>query len=130
MKIIKKILFYLILTAAALSFIYPFVWMIMASLTPEQDIGKLPKGTKVSADGIFLHGEDLQILDEQGFDLYLPTYGMQAKPENKFKKIDFQYDAENDVYLCPEDKKLTNLLLCPLCNRNLFSIVDAIEEEE
>ncbi len=41
MKIIKKTLFYLILTAAALSFIYPFIWMIMASLSPEQDIGKL-----------------------------------------------------------------------------------------
>ncbi len=41
MKIIKKTLFYLILVAAALSFIYPFIWMMMASLAPEQEIGKL-----------------------------------------------------------------------------------------
>ncbi|HDO27162.1 MAG TPA: carbohydrate ABC transporter permease, partial [Bacteroidetes bacterium] len=37
----KKILVYLFLTIAALSFIYPFIWMIMASLSPEQDIGNL-----------------------------------------------------------------------------------------
>lgn len=31
----------MILTSAALSFIYPFIWMIMASLSPEQEIGSL-----------------------------------------------------------------------------------------
>ncbi len=41
MKLIKKILVYIFLTIAALSFIYPFIWMIMASLSPEQDIGNL-----------------------------------------------------------------------------------------
>ena len=41
MKAIKKIVVYLVLTLAALSFIYPFVWMIMASLSPEKDIGSL-----------------------------------------------------------------------------------------
>jgi ABC-type glycerol-3-phosphate transport system permease component len=41
MKILKKILLYTILTSAALSFIYPFIWMIMASLSPEQDISTL-----------------------------------------------------------------------------------------
>lgn len=41
MKLLKKILLYTILTAAALSFIYPFIWMIMASLSPEQEINSL-----------------------------------------------------------------------------------------
>ena len=41
MKLLKKILLYTILTAAALSFIYPFIWMIMASLSPEHDINSL-----------------------------------------------------------------------------------------
>ncbi len=41
MKAIKKIVVYLVLTLAALSFIYPFIWMIMASLSPEKDIGSL-----------------------------------------------------------------------------------------
>ncbi|HPE57643.1 MAG TPA: carbohydrate ABC transporter permease [Bacteroidales bacterium] len=36
MKKIKHIIMYFLLTCAALSFIYPFYWMIIASLTPEQ----------------------------------------------------------------------------------------------
>ena len=42
-----KIFFYLLLAAAALSFLYPFYWMIVASLTPEAQIGEfsiIPKG--------------------------------------------------------------------------------------
>jgi len=38
---IKRIILYTILTAAALSFIYPFIWMIMASLTPNAEVGNL-----------------------------------------------------------------------------------------
>jgi ABC-type glycerol-3-phosphate transport system permease component len=41
MQAVKKMMTYLVLTLAALSFIYPFVWMIMASLSPEQEIGNL-----------------------------------------------------------------------------------------
>lgn len=37
----KKVLFYLMLTIGALIFIYPFIWMIMASLAPENEIGGL-----------------------------------------------------------------------------------------
>lgn len=41
MKLAKKLILYTILTAAALSFIYPFIWMIMASLTPNAEVGNL-----------------------------------------------------------------------------------------
>jgi ABC-type glycerol-3-phosphate transport system permease component len=41
MKIVKKILLYTILTTSALVFIYPFYWMIMASLSPEMDLATL-----------------------------------------------------------------------------------------
>ena len=41
MAYLKKIVTYFLLTIAAVSFIYPFVWMIMASLSPEQEIGNL-----------------------------------------------------------------------------------------
>jgi multiple sugar transport system permease protein len=37
----KKILFYIILTIGAVLFMYPFVWMISATLAPETEIGKL-----------------------------------------------------------------------------------------
>ncbi|MCB0570406.1 MAG: carbohydrate ABC transporter permease [Phaeodactylibacter sp.] len=37
----SKILLFILLIAAALSFLYPFYWMILASLTPEAQIGEL-----------------------------------------------------------------------------------------
>jgi len=40
-SIMRKMIFYLVLLFAALSFIYPFIWMISASLAPESEIGKL-----------------------------------------------------------------------------------------
>ncbi|MCO6475237.1 MAG: carbohydrate ABC transporter permease [Phaeodactylibacter sp.] len=38
---LSKIILFILLTAAALSFLYPFYWMILASLTPESQIGEL-----------------------------------------------------------------------------------------
>ncbi|MFN2458926.1 MAG: carbohydrate ABC transporter permease [Chitinophagaceae bacterium] len=38
---IRKIITYLLLTIAALSFIYPFIWMIGAALAPMHEIGKM-----------------------------------------------------------------------------------------
>lgn len=37
----KKVLFYILLAACALIFLYPFIWMLTASLTPENQIGNL-----------------------------------------------------------------------------------------
>jgi ABC-type glycerol-3-phosphate transport system permease component len=41
MKMLRKTLLYLILTAAALSFVYPFYWMLLASFTPEKYLSNL-----------------------------------------------------------------------------------------
>jgi multiple sugar transport system permease protein len=41
LKKFKTILFYIALTISALIFIYPFYWMIMASIAPENEIGNL-----------------------------------------------------------------------------------------
>jgi multiple sugar transport system permease protein len=41
LKKVKRILFYLALTVSALVFVYPFYWMIMASISPENEIGNL-----------------------------------------------------------------------------------------
>jgi len=38
---IKKMLMYVALTIAAITFIYPFIWMIGASLAPEHELGKM-----------------------------------------------------------------------------------------
>ncbi len=37
----KKFLFYISLTLAAVAFLYPFLWMLVASLSPENQIGNL-----------------------------------------------------------------------------------------
>lgn len=41
MKLVKKICFYFLLLIGALIFIYPFYWMVMASLAPENEISIL-----------------------------------------------------------------------------------------
>ena len=71
----------------------------------EENFGKLPKDTKVSADGLYL-SEDVTALDDKGFDIYMPTYGMQSEKDTTFDKVNFKYDEENDHYICPENKKL------------------------
>jgi len=38
---VKKVLLYLALVLGALTFIYPFIWMVSASLSPESEIGDL-----------------------------------------------------------------------------------------
>lgn len=40
MKRLRELFYYLVLSVAALSFIYPFYWMFMASITPEARIGE------------------------------------------------------------------------------------------
>jgi ABC-type glycerol-3-phosphate transport system permease component len=40
-RIFRNILIYTVLTVAALSFIYPFFWMVVASFSPEKDISSL-----------------------------------------------------------------------------------------
>lgn len=37
----KKAIFYIVLVIAALLFIYPFIWMVAASIAPENEIGNL-----------------------------------------------------------------------------------------
>ena len=72
----------------------------------EEDFGKLPKGTILSADQHYTTGNDVVILDQEGFDIYSSIYGMNKDVKNKFDKINFTYDEENDRYICPEGKSL------------------------
>jgi transposase len=77
----------------------------------EEQFGKLAEGTKVSADAGYENGEQMQILDERGFDLYIPgkfTATTEAR-QKKFSKAKFNYDEKQDVYVCPENKLLRNV---------------------
>ena len=37
----KKVILYIIIVLAALTFLYPFIWMVSASISPEKEIGGL-----------------------------------------------------------------------------------------
>jgi len=71
----------------------------------EQDFGQLPEGTIICTDGLYL-SPDIVELDERGYNLFMPTYGMQKNVKNEFDKVNFKYDEENDRYICPEGKIL------------------------
>jgi transposase len=77
----------------------------------EQKFGKLPEGTKISADAGYENGEQMQILDERGFDLYIPGKftATEETRQKKFSKAKFKYDEQKDIYTCPENKILSNI---------------------
>ena len=73
----------------------------------EQDFGQLPEDKVICTDGLYL-SPDIVELDQRGYELLMPTYGMQKHEKGKFDKVNFKYDQENDTYTCPENKILTN----------------------
>ena len=75
----------------------------------EDDYGTLPEETIITADAGYENGPALAKLEQKGFDLLIPGKNMkqESKPD-KFAKANFRYDEENDWYICPEGKILTN----------------------
>lgn len=75
----------------------------------EQEFGKLKEGTKISADAGYVKGEDMEKLEERGFDLYVPVRNIaKITDKDMFKKSSFTYDPKIDAYICPENKILKN----------------------
>jgi len=72
----------------------------------EQDFGKLPKGTKLSVDTHYSKGDEVELLEEEGLDIYSPVYGMHKESKNKFDKLNFEYIEDEDIFICPEGKTL------------------------
>lgn len=67
------------------------------------------------ADAGYLDGENIQFLDREGIIGLIPDRELKEIKKSregivgegeKFKKDKFKYDSENDVYICPEGKKL------------------------
>jgi len=75
----------------------------------EENFGQLPEGTIITADAGYEKGESLAELESRGFNVFVP--GKNMKPESKekkFAKANFTYNEENDEYICPNNKILTN----------------------
>ena len=69
----------------------------------ENNFGQLPEGTTISTDGLYM-SPDIVELDQRGYNLLMPTYGMQKREIDKYDKWNFIYDKDNDHYICPEGK--------------------------
>ncbi|MDH7518091.1 MAG: IS1182 family transposase [Candidatus Thermoplasmatota archaeon] len=72
----------------------------------------LPDDTKISADNGYYTRENLQYLEENRLDGYIPNRKQvyETKPKLKkakpFSKHNFSYDYDYDQYICPNNKKL------------------------
>lgn len=80
----------------------------------EENIGsKLPEGTEVSADNGYYNGTNLGYLNNRRFDGYIPdqhitqTMKGKHKEKNPFGKESFEYDHENDEFICPASEGIT-----------------------
>ena len=59
------------------------------------------------ADAGYADTNTLAMTDEQGIRVIVPSQRQATKKERgKFDKLQFQYDSQNDVYLCPEGQAL------------------------
>ena len=79
----------------------------------QETIGPLPSYTKISADNGYFTQTNLQYLEENGLDCYIPNRKQAHKHKNKlkkdkpFSKYNFKYDHVEDIYICPNNRKLT-----------------------
>jgi transposase len=73
----------------------------------QENVGKLPEGTKVGADNGYFTGDNLRYLEEMKLDGYIPdgnlTKEMKGKKQNNgpYSKDKFEYDVERDCFICP-----------------------------
>ena len=74
----------------------------------EKDFNILPKKTTVCTDGLYM-SKDITELDKKGYNLLMPTYGMQKSKIEKFDTLNFKYNENKDHYICPEGKSLNFL---------------------
>jgi len=70
-----------------------------------ETLGKTCKNA--SADSGFANTEELKKIDDQGIHVIVPTQKQASgKAPSPFDKERFQYDRENDCYICPEGHSL------------------------
>jgi transposase len=78
----------------------------------ENTVGELPEGTEISLDNGYYCGPNLEYLEDKKLNGYVPDVKLaQKRKGNSVKKIpfgkeDFEYDDENDEFICPNNRKL------------------------
>jgi transposase len=77
-----------------------------------QTIGPLNKDTAINADNGYFTKTNLQYLDNNKLDGYIPNRKQAHKSKKNYKtdkpysKHNFTYNYEKDFYLCPNNEKL------------------------
>lgn len=77
-----------------------------------ETIGPLPANTSISADNGYFTQDNIAYIYENELDAYIPNrkQATEAKTQiiskKPFSKHNFQYDHENNLYICPNNKKL------------------------
>lgn len=66
------------------------------------------KRTTVLADSGYYHGEQLEQAQSRGATIYLPLVNTSKnKVRGRYDKTAFEYDAEQNHYICPQGKTMT-----------------------
>jgi len=83
----------------------------------EENCGMLKEGTKICADSGYCSGNNIHYLNDKKLDPYIPEQkkakkAAEGNTENsRFDTDNFEYDEENDEFICPENQRLKVLLL-------------------
>ena len=78
----------------------------------EENVGKLPEGTKISDDNGYFNGPNLQYLEKKKLDGYIPDSKQAQEMKNKklkdnpYSKDKFEYDEKEDCFICPQGEVL------------------------
>jgi hypothetical protein len=79
----------------------------------EENLGDLPEGVEMSFDNGYFKGSNLRYLEEKEIDGYIPNSKQAQKAKNKkikdspYSKDKFEYDEDQDYFICPEGEVLT-----------------------
>jgi len=78
----------------------------------EENCGLLKEGTKICADSGYYCGNNIHYLNHKKLDPYIPKQKEVNKTttenieNNKFDIGNFEYNEENDEFICPENQRL------------------------
>ncbi|MEW6011159.1 MAG: transposase [Euryarchaeota archaeon] len=78
-----------------------------------ETLGPLSEDSKFSADNGYYTRKNLEYLEENGLDGYIPNRKQvyetkkSLKKDKPFSKHNFIYDYADDLYICPNNKKLS-----------------------
>jgi transposase len=78
----------------------------------EENCGLLKEGTKICADNGYYCGNNIHYLYQKKLDPYIPDNEETTKTttenveDGRFDIINFEYNEENDEFICPENQKL------------------------